>query len=84
LHEIGRGTIEAQALHRRGDGFAAQGAQDAMPMMRRQTGDLGKPAQVELVIEMIDDIGNDAAHPLLVAPPADRAGHVQAASRHCR
>src|SRR6185312_14527226 len=54
--KIGGCTLQPQTPHRRDRAFAQHRLIDAMPVIRRKTGDLAQAGEVELLIEVVVDV----------------------------
>jgi hypothetical protein len=51
--------MQPQALHGGNDRLAIQRVIDAVPVVGRQASDVGQASQVDLLVEVIVDVGRD-------------------------
>ena len=76
--------MQAQAAQRVSGGLAGHGAVDAMEMERREAGHRGKSVEIERIVEVLADVGDDALDAAAVVEDGERLGHGSSGDRNLR
>ena len=75
--ELAGRAVQPQALDRVGQRLAVHRVVHAVPVMRRQAGQVGQHVQGERLVEVVVHVGDDALHARLVARPLEAPGAVE-------